>query len=284
MTKINSIKFNTVYVIESLDYKNEKETGKELYDDLLRWKEFQLGNPFKAVLFQVKNRNEFFKSLDDIKTDCDENNVFPMIHFEIHGNRKGLGLISNEFIKWKELYQNLIDINSIIGNNLFITLAVCKGAYLMKLIKLNNPAPFWGFIGSFDIIDVDDILIRYNEFYLELLESFDIRSAFNKLQNANSRFPSKYRFINSELTFKEVYANYIKVKTSQNGLKERAKQVQIDENLKFNSRAEKRRFEKSFKKKVKETKNEFYQKHSEIFFMIDKFPQNRKRFNVNKSV
>jgi len=207
-----------------------------------------------------------------------------MIHFEIHGNENGLELISGEFIKWIELYKNLIEINSIIGNNLFITLAVCKGAYLMELIKLVNPAPFWGFIGSFDKIKSEDLLIRYNEFYLELLNSFNVNKAFNKLQNANSSFPSTYRFINSEVTFKEVYANYIKEKTSPEGLKERVKQVMVDENLKFSYRAEKRRFEKEFKKKVLKTKNEYYKKHSEIFFMIDKFPNNRKRFNVKKNL
>ncbi|MFG6686243.1 hypothetical protein ACGK9U_06655 [Mariniflexile sp. HNIBRBA6329] len=284
MKEISSIKFNTVYVIESLDLSIEKETGKELYDDLLRWKQLQLGNPFTAKLEQVKNRTEFFDTLNTIKKDCENRNVFPMIHFEIHGNKEGLGLVSGEFIKWIELYEVLIGINATIGNHLFITLAVCQGAYLMELIKLANPAPFWGFIGSFDKIDAEDILIRYNEFYVELLDSFNINKAFIRLQNANSRFPSTYRFINSELTFKNVYAKYLKEETSEKGLNKRAKNVQVDEDLKFTNRAERRSFEKTFKKSVKLTKNQFYKKHSTQFFMIDKFPENRKRFSVKSSL
>ncbi|MBJ6368136.1 hypothetical protein [Snuella sedimenti] len=284
MTEISSINFNKIFVIESLDSTEEKETGKELYDDLLRWKEIQLGAPFKAELIQVKNRIQFFESLKKIKNECKNNSVYPIIHFEIHGNKSGLSLVSNEFIEWIELYKNLITINSIIGNNLFLTLAVCKGAYLMELIKLANPAPFWGFIGSFDKINSEDILIRYNEFYKEFLDSFNISKAFYKLQNANSQFPSTYRFINSETTFKEVYTNYLKENTSQEGLKKRVKQVQVDEKLKFNSRPDKRRFEKDFKKRVLATKNDYYQKHSKIFFMIDKFPENRERFNIKKNL
>tara|TARA_R110002167_G_scaffold366415_1_gene596374 strand:+ start:2841 stop:3695 length:855 start_codon:yes stop_codon:yes gene_type:complete len=284
MKEISSINFNTIYVIESLDPSQEKETGKELYDDLLRWKQQQLGNPFTAKLVQIKNKMEFFDALDRIKSDCENSRVFPMIHFEIHGNKKGLGLVSGEFIQWVELYEKLIGINSTIGNNLFITLAVCKGAYLMELIKVAHPAPFWGFIGSFDKINAEDILIRYNEFYVELLDSFNINHAFERLQNANSRFPSTYRFISSELTFKNVYNKYLKEETSKDGLNKRAKNVQVDENLKLPNRAKRRVFEKTFKKSVKLTKNQFYKKHSTQFFMIDKFPENRKRFNVKSSL
>lgn len=284
MEDIGSIKFNSIYVIESLDPKKEKETGRELYEDLLRWKQFQLGDPFTANFIQVENKAAFFECLENIISECENSGKFPMIHFEIHGNENGLGLVSDEFVQWLELYEILTKINSIVGNNLFITLAVCKGAYLMQLIKLFKPAPFWGFIGSFEKINSQDILIRYNEFYLELLDSFNINTAFKRLQDANSSFPSTYRFINSEHTFKKVYVDYFREKTSGKGLKERAKEVQVDEDLEFINRAGRRTFEKKFKKIVGMTKNQFYKEHSKIFFMMDKFPENRERFNLKSTL
>ena len=51
---MNGFKFNKVYVIESLNSKEEILTGKELFDDLLRWKEYQIKD-LKTELFQIDN-------------------------------------------------------------------------------------------------------------------------------------------------------------------------------------------------------------------------------------
>ncbi len=123
---MSEFQFNKVYVIESLDSEEEKLTGQELYNDLLRWKEYQVKD-FKSDLIQVSNKSEFKAALDRIKEECTTKGFYPIIHFEVHGSEDKSGLILNsgELIKWSELYKDLIEINSIIGNNLFITLAVC---------------------------------------------------------------------------------------------------------------------------------------------------------------
>ncbi len=283
---MSTFEFNKVYVIESLDSAIEKQTGKELYDDFFRWKEMEFNNDFKAELMQVKNKLEFHESLSKIKDNCIKFNHYPILHLEIHGSKEKTGLIlqSGELIKWIELYDILTGINSITGNNLFLTLAVCHGGYVMELIKLSNPAPFWGFIGSFDTIYSSDLLIRYNEFYKEFLSSFNVNLAFKKLQVANSTIPSTYRFINSEQTFKEVYNKYLKENTSEGGIEKRKVQVREDEKLSFVNRRGRKKFEKEFAMVIRKTRNEYYRKHSEIFFMLKEFPENRKRFDVKPNL
>jgi hypothetical protein len=115
---MNGFEFNKVYVIESLDEKTEKLTGKELYEDLLRWKEFQIKD-FKSEYIPVADRKDFFKILETIKDECTTKGQYPILHFEIHGSsdKSGLVLKSKELITWQELYQDLIDLNSSIGNN-----------------------------------------------------------------------------------------------------------------------------------------------------------------------
>lgn len=271
--------FNKLYVIESLD-STEKKTGTELYNDLLRWKEFEHKDKLSVELIEISNKNNFIKCLKRIELESLGNDIYPILHLEIHGsqNLDGLVLNSGELVGWNDIYSFLININSNIGNNLFLTLAVCHGAYLMQLIKLDRPAPFWGFIGSFETINVSDLMLRYYEFYKEFLDSFNLNLAFDKLQKSNPNVPSTYRFISSETTFKEVYQNYFEDNTSEKGIAERKKQVQKDENLKFTNRQERRDFEKKFAKQVKETKGMYLKKHRRIFFMFDKFPKNKDRF------
>jgi hypothetical protein len=277
---MSSFVFNRIYVIESLG-SSEKLTGKELYDDLLRWQE----NKFKelnADYFLIENKFDFFDRLNKIKKECIEKRYSPILHFEIHGdkNKKGLVLKSNELVTWEDLYKYLLEINVSVGNNLFLTLAVCHGAYLMQIIRISSPAPFYGFVGSFDEIKDSDLLLRYNEFYSEFFTSFKLEKAMEKLHEANPNIPSTYKLISSEETFATVYNNYIKENLSKEGIEKRKKQAITDEGLTFVNRTEKRRFEKEFVKRIESTKEQYYKEHSNKFFMLEEYPQNKERFNV----
>lgn len=282
---MSTFTFNKLYVIESLQI-GDKLTGTELYNDLIKWKEFEHNGKLKTQLVSIENKITFFNLLDSIKKECVELKCFPMIHLEIHGSKDHSGLVlkSKELVTWNEIYESLIEINSIIGNNLFLTLAVCHGGYLMQLIKPDKPAPFWGFIGSFDTIGVNDLMIRYYEFYKEFFDSLNLNLAFYKLSNSNPTIPSTYKFISSEETFKNVYNNYLKENTSEKGIEERIKQVKHDKKLIFLNRHERRNKEKKFAKEIRNTKEKFYKKHSNVFFMLEKFPTNRKRFNVKSEL
>ena len=278
---MNGFEFNKVYVIESLDDKTEKLTGKELYEDLLRWKEFQITD-FKAEYIPITHRTDFFKVLESIKDECTTKGQYPILHFEIHGSsdKSGLVLKSEELITWQELYQDLVDLNSIIGNNLFITMAVCHGAYIMELIKINNPAPYWGFVGSFDEIKVPDLLIRYNEFYAEFLREFNLTKSIENLHKANPTIPSSYRFINSEETFKNINRKYFKEKFSEAQIKLRFEDGMRQNKLNIKDRNIKNQYRNKFKIELLKTKKDYFQEHKKTFFMIDNFPDNEKRFPV----
>jgi len=275
-------KFNKVYVLESLDETKEKLTGKELYDDLLRWKEFQIAD-FKAEHIPVDDKAGFLKTLETIKDDCTTTGNYPILHFEIHGSsdKTGLVLKSGELVTWNELYQDLIAINSIIGNNLFITLAVCHGGYIMELIKIDNPAPYWGFIGSFDEIEVPDLLIRYNEFYDVFLRDYDLNEAVKKLHEVNPSVPSTYRFINSEDMFKDINKKYFKENFSEEQIKLRFEDELKQNNWSIKDRNLKNQYRIKFRTELLKTKKDYFEKHKGAFFMFDNFPDNEKRFQVN---
>jgi len=274
-------RFNKLYIIESLEL-NEKKTGTELHDDLIRWKVFD-NDKLSTELIIVNSKKCFFSTLKKIQEECATEDKYPMIHFEIHGseNQDGLILNSGELIKWMELYDDLVSLNKKIGNNLFITMAVCHGAFLMELIKIDKPAPYWGIIGSFDKIETNDLLIRYNQFYDEFFTSFDLEKSIERLKKANKEIPAKYRYINSEETFEKVYNDYLEEKFSNEAIKKRANDTIKEENLNIEGRSEKRKFERQFKKQLEASKKSYFKKHHDIFFMINEFPVNKNRFKVN---
>jgi hypothetical protein len=278
---MNGFEFNKVYVIESLDETKEKLTGKELYDDLLRWKEYQITD-FKAEYISIDTKSDFIKTLETIKDECTTKGYSPILHFEIHGSSDTSGLVlkSGELFTWEELYQDLVAINSIIGNNLFITLAVCHGGYIMQLIKIDNPAPYWGFIGSFDEIKVSDLLIRYNEFYDVFLRNFNLNEAVQKLHEANPSVPSTYRFISTEDTFKNINREYFSEKFSEEQIKLRFEDGLKQNNLNIKDRNLKTQYRIKFRSELLKSKKDYFEKHKRTFFMFDNFPENEKRFQV----
>lgn len=280
--KMKGFTFNKVYVIESLNGAKEKLTGEELYNDLLRWKKNQ-HKDLKTELIQVEDKSEFHKKIDFIKKECATKGKKPIIHFEIHGSNDKTGLILNsgEIIKWSELYNDLIDINSIIGNNLFLTMAVCHGAYIMKLIQPYRSCPFWGFIGSFESIEVADLMIRYNSFYDEFLKEFSLDNALKRLHESNPGIPSSYKFINAELTFRDIIRNYFKKKFTESEIKKSFNKSLKQNNIKIGDRNAKHELERKFKVGLLRSKKSYFEKHKRIFFMYDNFPANKEIFEVD---
>lgn len=271
-------KFNRIYIIESLPV-NEKQTGTELYKDLIRWK-VQKYPELKSDIFHPDDKKDWVRMIDKIRNECAVGSVVPVLHFEMHGNSNlnGLVLKSGESVDWEELYHELVEINILTKNNLFITMAVCHGAYFKIAMHIDRPVPFYGLIGSFEEIYLCDFPIRYNDFYEEFLSSLNLNVAYKKLIEANPSMSTEYRFISAEETFQRVYKDYINNNCTEEALKERA--LQNMPLSKYPSRREKRGAIREFKKKYEVTKNKFYREHCQTFFMLDKYPENRERFNI----
>lgn len=271
---MNPFNFNKIYVIESLDPK--EQTGKELYDDLLRWKE---SKNLKAELIQVEDKLEFYDAIFHIIEEHKEFGYYPILHIEVHGNKNGLELKSKEFLNWYDFYLLLVEINMHLGNHLFLTLAVCNGAYLMRQIEIEKPSPFYGFIGSFEESTIEDLMIRYSEFYNELLYSFNIYSATKRLIESNPEEISIYAYIGSEEVFNIVCEN-LKTIYSTEDIEQLINKEIENSNIKFKKTEDETNYRAIYKDlliNTFQTKGETYKNR---FFMTDEFPENKERFNL----
>lgn len=265
------IHFNRIYVIESLQ-PNEKLTGTDLHNDLLRYQSI-VHSDFESILRNPVDKKDWNQLFKEIEKDCKLNGNSPIIHLEVHGEnlKRGLVLTSGELVTWEELYQNLVDINIAIKNELFITMAVCFGNFWLSSAFLNRPAAFRGIVGSFDELKVSDLVIRYEAFYQELFSSFDFNRAYNALKNSNPGLPNDYRCYSAEEIFALTFRDYEMNHCSQEALRKRAL-VAADASGCMN-RQERRKFAREFIKKEPQKRELYFQKCYQTFFMVKKYPE-----------
>lgn len=275
--------FNKIVVFESLD-EDEKKTGTEIYNDLFYYKSLEI-EQLSSEIVSITNKDKLICELEKIALACKNDGLLPILHFEMHGleNHSGLYIISGESISWEELCDYLRKINILMRNNLFFTMAVCHGAYLMKTIDLRKAAPFWGFIGSFDVL-YDTMLLRsYRAFYEEFLYSFDMNRAIMALQQKakelNLQFPNEssyYNFINCQIVFRRLNEKQKQMNEDDVALNERFEK----ESALMGVTQNKRKIKRLYKKKSQSKKyiNEWFKGKADVFFMINRYPENKERF------
>ena len=154
--------FNTLYIIESLR-PNEKKTGQILYEDM---KNYEFFHDKLTVQLCIVNDVEGWNGLmQNIRLECETKSTLPIIHLEVHGSEDVIQFTNGSTLGRDYVIEQLRQINIATKCNLFVTLAVCKGLYMLLETHIDKEMPFCGVVGSFEKIMSGDILLRYYEFY-----------------------------------------------------------------------------------------------------------------------
>jgi hypothetical protein len=184
---------HTIIVIESL-VPNERNTGKELYDDVVvRYKEmFQsvTSQPLMTQYFSVAGKSEMMKILKIINHQVPNYPVGILIHIETHGSddKNGLILNNDDFISWNEMQDALIEINVQTENQFYLSMATCFGRYIHEIMIHNLKSPFCAFISATEEIFPDEIVDNFESFFRELIKTRDAITAYNSSENESSKF------------------------------------------------------------------------------------------------
>ena len=198
--------FNRIYVIESL-FKDDKKSGQILCDNILKYQVLKSPN-FSYELIPTETKEQLFQSLRKIKDSIQIHKWLPYLHFEVHGCEDGIVLNSNTLVEWNELYNVIQEINIICYNNLFISMATCHGAYMIRIYsKFSEPCPFYGFIGPYSKLGEIDLINGYSEYFERLLETKDFGTAIKALRNANPMNKEEFNFLNCEAFFDLIINN-----------------------------------------------------------------------------
>lgn len=199
--------YTHIYIIQSLRL-NDAKTGTELFNDVIHRRMMQRGLETQCALLTANSKIEFFNALETIRKAEVFQLAKPIIHFELHGDENGLEINNGETVSWTELQFFLLQLNGICRNNLFVSMATCKGGYIHKAINPSMWAPFWGFMGPIEEVMGEEILANYSSFYDEFLQSGNFNSAVMALHAINPDGYSRFRFHNTEFVFQKAYQNY----------------------------------------------------------------------------
>lgn len=191
MSERLNIYFNKIFILQSLRY--ERRTGDEIFTKV-RQISFRDGS-ITGVLIDIRDKEHFFQVLSGIRHESIRG-IKPFIHFEIHGSVEGFELDTGERIAWELLKEPLREINKTTGNNLFISLATCFGAYLLKIYKPWETCPFVGYISPLREVKNHELEASYSVFFEVLLLEKDFDKAIKALQDTVPRNPKDYVFLN----------------------------------------------------------------------------------------
>lgn len=192
MNTINTkIKRWGIVVLQSIP-KVERQTGTELYNDILRYKSIHDDKIF-VKLIDVINKNDFMLAISNILSELREGDLMTL-HFEVHGSTKGVVLASGEIITWKEFYDSIRPINIEIGHLLLVVMSMCFSIAMISEISLEQRAPYRAFICTTREMYPNELYEGFLSFYDKFFNLLDVSNAMKALQkeikdnNGNSPF------------------------------------------------------------------------------------------------
>jgi hypothetical protein len=261
---------HVLYIIDSIP-EGELNTARQLRDDLEVIKSIEDSkgvNTFRIELKKLSTRDEvfgFFKSLGT------SSGVNPILHFECHGDEKGIQFADDSYVTWLEIKPCFQKINEACGCNLFITLASCNGANLISSVQPGERSPFCGMIGVIDRLSVDNAQKSFAAFYSKLVESRDGSVALNSLMGVNLSAGSPRYYL-----FELVYGGYVKDFCNQTVLLQRARKLR----KKLNPIVKRKFTLENIALRLKRESIEGFNEKKAHFFFEDLFPENTSRFSV----
>lgn len=191
-----------IIIIQSLKYP-DKETGRDLYNDILRYKQYYKNDCF-SEFYDIDNKQSFLNTLKEIEKNI-ANGELITLHFETHGSHNGVHLNSNEFVTWEEFDDAVRHINIKTFNLLVVSMAMCYGGALLSHINPDKRAPYLCFIGSYRELSEGEIVEGYHRFYESYSSPLDISSAYKALVSIYGEDKNPYGLFTQEFIFDETF-------------------------------------------------------------------------------
>ncbi len=206
-----------IFILESLR-KNDPKTGQMVHEFLDKK---GIGNEFRIF----RSKRELINILDAIKNKVASDKFQPFVHFDCHGNDKGIGVVmidgKEELITWKEIRAAFREIYKASKLKSVLCMSSCEGFNVAKLVAHSEPCPYDHVCGSFEKISFDDSYHGYTQFYQLILEDKSIFDAAVEVHNTERGKNMKFLGINSKTLFKLAIDGYIEKECTPEKLEQR---------------------------------------------------------------
>lgn len=262
MKALAGFRFSHVHILESL---REMHTGRRLAMSLQALPESR-----GAVRFvEVSSSDDLRAGLSAIAMGLSKTGAIPILHLECHGTTDGLGIVlaSGEFVPWRDLRRPLEEINILCAAHILLVLGICRGARILELVDPTERAPFWGYVGSDDLISAGAIEDAFPPFYSALFRTNDLAAALIELRRHLPSFDA----LPVEHFFVQAYRAYLENHFTNERLNERALNVAGEGKMPIDK----------VRREILASRKPGFRKHRRHFFMFDLFPENENRFLVS---
>jgi hypothetical protein len=267
--------FHKMWVIESLR-EGDLKTGTRLFEDRLLPAQSRHRN-LEVVHRSPTSKSELVKVLETIRDEALHQGLYPLIHFDCHGDLTCLQMTNGDQLTWEELRLHLIAINLAYRCNLLIVVAACNGIHLIKCSTQLDRAPFYAVIGAKTDVKAGEIDRDFQAFYSVFFNGDDALRVLNN--NGKEGSERTYHFVSSAGIFASAYRTYYSDHCVGKGLA--ARREELLTTLLASLEVKKRGF-RWLRKMIKEAlshEDEHFVELRDRFFFLDKFPENKGRFD-----
>ncbi|GEM_PF-3215546 len=268
---MRTLYFNKIHVFQSVR-PGDRKTGEELYDEIIQ--PLKRKHPrLLGSLHILTDKRSFFDILENVVAkEAREEQVFPILHFDMHGNSHGLELTSGEFVSWADLKSYFISISILTNINVLAVMSCCYGAYLVDIIRPSERCPLFAVIGPSHNITFQSASNSFPLFYNTF---FDTRSGNEAVRALNAENNGEYSYYNAEFLFIKGCNRYYTDLADENRLQKRIDNIMKEAKIPLDD--SKKRQE--LKDKILDYRP-FFERFRTYFFMIDLYPENEKRFPI----
>lgn len=265
--------FNQILIVDSIP-SGEQNTARSLFEDLRNFAKAHSPSP-EVSYVRVENRDEFFLCLGECRWRALDENIYPTLHIECHGNEDGFMFADGSLADWPEIKQPIIDLNVATKLNLMITVAACEGACLAKVVQMSDRAPFWGLIGPKENLYPDDLERAYCALFSTLIVTKAPDKAVEAFEIAAG--PNSYWRTTSQGLFEQVWSIYKQQYWAEDVLGARLLRMKEAARIKYPERS----YSLSQLKDLLITHEPAsFERFCTNFFMYDLYPENTERFRL----
>lgn len=181
------------------------KTGKNLYDDILRYKEYSNSGAFSSF-YNVQCVGEFYSIIRKIEQSLEEGDIITL-QIETHGCDDGIVLSNGDIIKWKDFYDAIRPLNIKTGHLLFLIMAMCKSVAMISSINPEERAPYRAVICTTRSVNADEIQRGFEAFYEKYFSLMDIVESLKALQDEvkDDNGFSPFQVLSAESVFDDTF-------------------------------------------------------------------------------
>lgn len=269
-----------IFVLKSLG--NADTYADELYDETIQPYGEKVGLATQSPL-EILDKDDWNKAINTILADTHRH---PLLHFEMHGDeQKGLNLVLGDYIPWEKVVADLTKINVRSEFNLIVTMAVCYSTMnAINISTVKRPAPYLFSVTTSEKVYGKDTCRLYKEFFKAFIETGELYKALKTIELTQPDLPSQFDILAVPYLFEIVYRDFVRKHQNKDEIEREFYHVYSEMQQQEVTRTEFEKAKRNFLKYYWLMADSHYRMCRDMFFMIDKYPQNKKRFSLPDSI